>query len=326
MKGGEEVLKILAGNLRKVMEQAPFSFDGLQELKLRSEKPFLCQYEGREYGFTETGAPVLINGEIPAGLRKVSGREVKETLEYAGNYSLYAYEEELKQGFLTVRGGHRVGLAGKAVLDGGKIRNLKYVSFLNIRLAHQVKNCAAKILPCLYEKERVRSTLILSPPGFGKTTLLRDLIRLVSNGTNGHAGVTVGVADERSELAACYQGIPQNDIGERTDVLDSCPKAQGLLMLIRSMSPKVVAADEIGSDEDALALRQAAYCGCSVLATIHGAALEEIRGKPSMEKILKEGIFERYVLLGQKNPGVKQVGQVLGIFGKDGCVLSDPAN
>ncbi len=328
MRGGDEILKILAGSLRGIIGQAPFSFEDLQEIKLRIERPLLCRYQGREYGFLETGHPVETGKKVSElhqdssgrlkGLRKVSAREVKETLEYAGNYSLYAYEEELRQGFLTVQGGHRIGLAGRAVLEDGRIRTLKQVSFLNIRLAHQVKGCAAKLLPCLYEGERVQNTLIISPPGFGKTTLLRDMIRLISNGAGGHAGVTVGVADERSELAACYQGVPQNDVGERTDVLDACPKAQGLFMLIRSMAPKVVAADEIGSDEDVLALREAAYCGCSILATAHGASLEEIREKPSLEKIYKEGLFERYVLLGRRDPDSNQVGQILEVFGGDG--------
>ena len=325
MRGGEEILKILAGPLRRLVEQAPFSFDRLQEMKLRAGKPFLCRYEGREYGFLETGVPVAVDTfdqslreKKTAVLWRVSAREVKETLEYAGNYSLYAYEEELRQGFLTVQGGHRIGVAGKAVLENGEIRTLKYISFLNIRLAHEVKGCGAKLLPYLYEDGRVRNTLILSPPGFGKTTLLRDVIRLISNGAEGHAGLTVGVADERSELAACYQGVPQNDVGERTDVLDACPKAQALFMLIRSMSPQVVAADEIGSAVDAEALKQAACCGCSVLATAHGASLEEIRGKPSLEMLFREGIFERYILLGQRHGDRRQVGQVLSIFGKDG--------
>ena len=332
MKGGEEILKILAGSLRGVLERAACSFEGMQELKLRAGKPFLCQYEGQEYGFLENGTLVPMEGETYRGffpgraeafqsLRKVSEREVRETLEYAGSYSLYAYEEELKQGFLTVQGGHRIGLAGKAVLDGGKIRTLKYISFLNIRLAHQVKGCGEAVLPYLYDGGRVRSTLIISPPGFGKTTLLRDMIRLISDGSNGYAGVTVGVADERSELAACYQGIPQNDVGVRTDVLDACPKAQGLFMLIRSMSPQVVAADEIGSDEDVLAVKKAACCGCSVLATAHGASIAEIRGKPSLESLFKEGLFERYILLGQRNEKGKKVGQVLEIFGQDGKVI-----
>jgi stage III sporulation protein AA len=331
MRGGEEILKILAGPLRRLAEQAPFSFEGLQEMKLRAGKPFLCRYEGREYGFLETGVPVSvdtldeslnISAKKTGGLRLVSAREVKETLEYAGNYSLYAYEEELRQGFLTIQGGHRIGVAGKAVLENGEIRTLKYISFLNIRLAHEVRGCGEKLLPYLYEGEQVKNTLIISPPGFGKTTLLRDVIRLISDGAQGHAGFTVGVADERSELAACYQGIPQNDVGDRTDVLDACPKAQALSMLIRSMSPQVVAADEIGSAADAAALKQAACCGCSVLATAHGASLEEIRGKPSLEMLFKEGIFERYILLGQRHAGRRQVGQVLGIWGKDGQTLS----
>ena len=335
MKGGEEILKLLAGSLRPLLEQAPFLFEQLQELRLRADRPFFCKYQGNEYGFLENGRPVLmdrqsIGEEIrEAALRRVSGREVRETLEYAGSYSLYAYEEELRQGFLTVQGGHRVGVAGKAVFEGGRIRTLRHVSFLNIRLAHQVKGCAETILPVLYDGERVCNTLILSPPGFGKTTLLRDMIRLISDGGKGHAGMTVGVADERSELAACYQGIPQNDVGIRTDVLDACPKAQGLFMLIRTMAPQLVAADEIGSGEDVSALRLAGLSGCSVLVSAHGASLREIRARPYVGELLEEGFFERYILLGQagnesamgRTSGKRSVGQIVGVFGKDGQSL-----
>ncbi len=304
MEGGEEILKIFAGSLRRILERAPVSFEKLQEVRLRVGMPFLCRLDGKEYGFTGEGAPKACGmGQDPA-LYRVSGREIRETLEYAGNYSLYAYEEEFRQGYLTIQGGHRIGVMGKAVTEKGSIRAMRHISFLNIRLAHQITGCAEKLLPWLWEGGQLQNTLIVSPPGGGKTTMLRDVIRLLSTGTRASPGMNISVADERSELAACYQGIPQNDMGIRTDVLDGCPKAQGLSMLIRTMSPAAVAADEIGSREDLEAVREAGRCGCKVLATAHGASLEEIREKEGFGELFGERFFGRYLVLsGRREPG-----------------------
>ena len=321
MEGGEEILRILAGPLRRLLAAAPVSFGELTELRLRSGQPLFLKYRGREYSLTEGGrlAAADLRGGAgtagDAGLHIVTARELRETLEYAGSYSLYAYEEEVRQGFLTVQGGHRVGLAGRAVLENGRIKTLKNISFLNIRVAHQLVGCAALVEPYLWEEGRLLHTLIVSPPGCGKTTLLRDLIRILSD----ERGLTVGVADERSEIAACYQGVPQNDVGKRTDVLDNCPKAAGLSMLIRSMAPEAAAVDEIGGQADLLAVREAGQCGCSILATAHGASLEEVREKPGFSELFREGFFGRYLLLGRT--GEKAAGAVLGIYDKRGAGL-----
>ncbi len=183
----------------------------------------------------------------------------KETLEYVSGYSLYAYEDEIRQGFLSVQGGHRVGVTGKVILDGNRIRGMKYISCINVRLAHEIKGCAES--DALYpDKRQIMHTLIVSPPRCGKTTLLRDIIRQMSNGWGNISGVTVGVVDERSELAGCYEGIPQNDLGMRTDILDGCPKAEGSDADSFNV-PVVVAVDELGKEEDFKAVESVIHCG-----------------------------------------------------------------
>ena len=239
-------------------------------------------------------------------LEKIREKELKDTLEIMGGFSLYAAEEELRQGFFTVRGGHRIGVAGRVILKDRQITGLKAASFLNVRVAHEIKGCADQVLPFLYVNGKFVSTLIVSPPGCGKTTLLRDLICQVSDGSSqkagkcSFAGVNVGVADERSELGACYQGVPQNDLGMRTDVLDGCPKSEGMLMLIRSMAPAVVAVDEIGGKEDIKAVEYVRNCGCALAATAHGSSLEELKERAGFRELLEEKTFERLVFLSRK--------------------------
>ena len=168
-----------------------------------------------------------------------------------------------------------MGVAGQVILGGKEIRNLKYIRFITIRIAHQIKGVARPVLQHLYAKNKVRNTLIISPPGCGKTTMLRDLIRLVSNGSGYGQGLSVGVVDERMELSGCYMGVPQNDVGIRTDVLQGCSKEKGIMMLIRSMVPDVIGVDEVGSGEDYRALLVAACCGIGVLATMHGEGIKD---------------------------------------------------
>ena len=239
---------------------------------------------------------------------------IRETLDYVSNYSLYAYENELKQGFITVEGGHRVGMAGQVIIENGRVKNLKQISSLNIRVSHEILGCADKLFPYITYNKQLYHTMIISPPRCGKTTILRDLIRQTSDGNRWVKGCTVGVVDERSELAGCYHGIPQNHMGMRTDVLDGCPKADGMLMLIRSMSPQVVAVDEIGAPEDVQAIKYAMHCGCKMLTTVHGESIEEIRKKPLFEQLLREQCFERYVIL--KNG--REIGEIAGIYNKYG--------
>ena len=224
-------------------------------------------------------------------------RKLRETLEFAGAYSLYAYEDEIRQGYLTLPGGHRIGVTGKAVTENGQVKTLRYITSLNIRVAHEVKGCADAVLPWLYSSEGLCHTLLISPPRCGKTTLLRESIRQISNGRTGFRGMRVGVVDERSEIGGSHLGVPGLDVGVRTDILDGCPKAEGMMMLVRSMSPELIAVDEIGGNADMEAMENAISCGCRILATVHGSSLEEIRQKPLVSGLLQTGIFERFVVL-----------------------------
>lgn len=274
------------------------------------ERKLLLPGDSREWERMENGAAEEFDWE--RRYYQVTAQDIRDTLEYMSRYSLYAFDEELRQGYLTIPGGHRIGLAGQAVVEKGRIKTLRNISFLNIRVAREIKGCADDLLPWLYSGKEIGSSLIISPPRCGKTTLLRDLIRQVSDGWQASAvpgrekmifpGRTVGVVDERSELGACYQGVPQHDLGKRTDVLDHCPKAEGIMMLIRSMAPRVVAVDEIGSREDIEALQYGINCGCRILATVHGSSLEDILRKPSLRDLVESGVFTRYVLLQSQGP------------------------
>lgn len=309
----DELIKIFSLNIRTILDQLKIDFDHVQEIRLRVQAPLMLVYENKEFYVCEDGR---LRQTMEAAYF-VSKNELRETMEYISNYSLYAYEEELRQGFITIQGGHRIGLAGKVILDQNMIKSMKYISFINVRISHEIKGCANKIMPYIIEKEQMKHTLIISPPRCGKTTLLRDMIRQISNGTEYHKGMTVGVIDERSEIGACYMGIPQNDLGIRTDVLDCCPKGKGMLMLIRSMSPRVIAVDEIGSREDIEAIAYVINCGCKLIATVHGTSIEDIRNKPILGELLEENIFERFVILNNR----LKVGEISSIYDSKGNTL-----
>ena len=207
-----------------------------------------------------------------------------------------------------------MGVTGKVLLNGDRIRGMKYISCINVRLSHQIPGCADAVMPYIQSRNHISHTLIISPPRCGKTTLLRDVIRQLSNGREGIPGVTVGVVDERSELAGSWQGVPQNDLGMRTDILDACPKAEGMQMLVRSMSPDVVAVDELGREEDFRAVESVIHCGCRLIATAHGNSVEDILNQPFFQKLKKMEIFEKYIVLGDR----KQIGIIKGIYDEKG--------
>ena len=301
-----QILNILAKNVRRIVERDVPDVSGLQEIRLRTGQPLRVLRGNRETVLPEEGQPHIVTKE-----------EMRETMEYISHYSLYAYENELRQGFLTVEGGHRVGVAGKVIMEKDKVKNIQYISSVNIRVSHEVLGCADRLLPYITKNMQVCHTLIISPPCCGKTTLIRDLIRQISDGNQYVKGCSVGVVDERSELGGCYLGIAQNHLGTRTDILDCCPKAEGMMMLIRSMSPQVIAVDEIGTSEDIHAIEYAMQCGCKLIASVHGLDMDEATKKPVLGELIRRRMFERYVVLGNG----EKPGEIRGVYDERGSVL-----
>ena len=306
MEKEESVLKIFPKRIRNALTGAGLDLECMQEIRLRVGQPLVCIFQGKELFLSEQGG--VCTGEEEYFL--ISRELLMETVSYVSHYSIYAFDEELKQGYITIPGGHRVGIAGKIVMEDGKIRCVKYISFLNVRLSHERKGCADLVFPYLIDHGSFCHTLIISPPKCGKTTLLRDIIRLASNGSDQLPGMNVGVVDERSEIGGSYQGIPQNDLGIRTDVLDCCPKTEGMMMLIRSMAPDIVAVDEIGDYRDSQAIEAVFHCGCKLLATVHGSSVEDIRRKPLLQRLVQYHFFQRYVVLDKE----KEAGHIRDIF------------
>ena len=261
----------------------------VEELRLRAGRPMTVVLPERER--TVPGAESVIR---PA--------ELEQVLEIATQASAHTALERVRSGFFTVRGGHRIGICGTGVVRDGIVCNLRELSSLAIRIARPAEGVASAVLEGLWSGGNFQSTLLLSPPGGGKTTLLRDLIRAISDG-EGHPALRIGVADERGELAAMYRGEPQFDIGCHTDVVDSCPKGAALLMLLRGMNPQVLAADEITAPEDGAALEMAANCGVALLCTAHGGSLEELRARPLYRRLLEAELFRRVVLIRREGPG-----------------------
>ena len=303
----QKIINVLPRSIRHVLEKGNLDYKIFQEIKMRIDQPIILTYEGKERMLlNDWGRPHIITKE-----------EMYEFLDYITNYSLYAYEEEMRQGFVTIAGGHRVGIAGQIVAENGKVKQIKYISSVNVRISHEILGCADSVFFYVIQNNQFVNTMIISPPGCGKTTLLRDMIRQLSDGNAYVKGMNVGVVDERSEIGGCYQGVPQNHLGKRTDILDCCPKVEGMMMLVRSMSPQIIAMDEIGTEEDIRAIEYAVHCGCRMLVTVHGDSMVDIQSKRAFEKLLQDKVFQRFVLLNNQ----KKIGNIVGVFDSSGVQM-----
>jgi len=274
------------------------TLERVEEIRLRAGKPLVVHAGWATRIFDGKSMPV----------HHVSREEINGVLLLATEHSLYARDEELRRGYLSLPGGHRAGFAGRTVLSGDTVKLLRDICSINIRVARQVRGAARGLLAQLYHQveKRARHTLVVSPPRAGKTTLLRDLARLFADGDpgSGRPAFRVGIVDERSEIAGCFAGEPQLDVGLHSDVLDGCPKAEGMMMLVRSMSPQVVVTDELGRQEDVRAVEEVINSGAALLASAHGGTVADLFRRPSLAGMLERRLFERIVLLScHRGPG-----------------------
>lgn len=285
----EEILKYfpsgILGKLNDFFEINKNIENELQEIRIRSDKPIILKMRFKDYVIDY----------------RVEQSEVLRTLEKLCENSIYAYKNQLCEGFLTVKGGHRIGVTGTVVIENQKVININYINSLNFRIARQVIGCSNDIIGQILDikNKTIYNTLLISPPGKGKTTMLRDVIRNISNGIAElkFNGLTCGVVDERGELAAAYRGIPQNDVGIRTDVIGNIDKEKGMKMLLRSMAPQVIACDEIGSDKDIEAIKQILISGVKGIFTMHASNMEDVQRNQKVNELIETKQIEKVIFI-----------------------------
>lgn len=282
----KEILNILPENIKAFITEDLLNKE-LQEIRIRADKPLVL----------ENGKEEMIFKYIP------KKEDLKIIVQRISNYSIYAFEEEIKRGYITIRGGHRIGICGRCVIEKDEVKTIKSIASLNIRICREVIGCSDSLMDFIIKNNNVINTIVISPPKCGKTTLIRDIVRNISDGMKQKAftGKKVCVIDERSEIGACYNGVPQLKLGLRTDILDSCPKSQGIMMAIRSMSPDVVVCDEIGTYKDMDSILFALNSGVNLITTIHGYGIEDLYKRPVFKEIVENQVFKRAIVLSSNN-------------------------
>ncbi|SFC96583.1 stage III sporulation protein AA [Clostridium uliginosum] len=306
MKDENEVLNIFPSNIVSLFKEKSKK-EQFYEIRIKIGKPILV--------YSNIGESII--DYIP------SKDELKSIVQKISNYSLYAYEEDIKQGFITIKGGHRIGIAGECVMSEGRVKTIRNISSINVRFCREIIGCSNKVMKYITSKNRIYNTMIISPPKCGKTTILRDIARNISDGMQSISlqGKKVSVIDERSEIGACYFGVPQSNLGIRTDVLDNCLKREGMIMSIRSLSPEVLICDEIGTRGDVEALLMAFNSGVNIITTIHGFTIEDLYKRKVFKDLIDNQILERIITLSSRN-GVGTIEKVYALKGEERVCLN----
>ena len=248
----------------------------------------------------------------------VNLKDMLDILVKVSKNSIYAIQNEINNGFVVINGGHRIGICGEVVIENGKIKNIKNINSMNIRVARQLIGVADKVMPYIVNNGNVQNTIIISPPGCGKTTILRDIVRQISSGVKilDFKGKNVGLVDERGEIAAVSLGIPNLDVGLRTDIMSNVPKSIGMQMLVRSMGIDVIATDEIGGKEDFEAIKYANSSGVNLVFIMHGNDISDVYKKEEIKKLLNDGIFSVAIILSRKK-GVGTIEKICDLKGEN---------
>lgn len=295
------ILPYIPKEIRVLIEKIVYNdWLEIEEIRLRAGMPLTLEICGESCFLTPSGG--ISNHEIDA--YRVSQEEVQNAFMAICENSIYAHMDEIRQGFITLKGGHRVGICGKAITEDEKIINFREISSLNYRIAHEILGISDSVINSVIQNLQVISTLVISPPQSGKTTLLRDLSRQISN-----RGFKTGIADDRGELAAMHGGLPQNDIGAQTDIIDGAPKSEAILMLLRTMSPKVIISDEIACEDDVKAIRLAHGTGASIIASTHGISVDDVKSRAVLRPIFEDNIFKQAIIIKRDFNNINSIGQ-----------------
>lgn len=303
-KLSDEIINSLSVNLREKIKSISRNNINIEEIRLRSQKPLILNANNRDYFYNQNLNKLDTKMDNPYIVTK---EDIEQTFQIICKYSIHSFMDDIKKGFITLRGGHRVGLVGKAIVEDGQVKNMKHISSLNIRVSREIIGCSNNVLSHIIRGDnQVNNTLIISPPQCGKTTLIRDIVRNLSNGNKdyGFKGIKVALIDERNEISGSYLGVPQMDVGIRTDIIETCPKDLGIMMLLRSMSPNLIVTDEIGNIDEIKALYTALNGGVNLITTVHGDSIEDIKSRKELSNLLDKDLFKKIIILSaKKGPG-----------------------